>query len=89
MQIPVRTTLNFSPSFHVRLKRMAEKEGKPMSQLVEEKLAPILEEQEQTRLKRMYSGLFSLEGICKDPITDASITIDEVLYGQAPQKGGE
>ena len=68
---------------------MAQEEGKPISQLVEEKLAPILNEQEQTRLKRMYNGLFTLEGMCKDPITDASATIDEVLYGQAPQKGGE
>lgn len=81
--------MNFSPSFHIRLKRMAEQEGKPMAQVVEEKLAPILDEQEQARLKRMYNGLFTLEGICKDPIPDASTSIDEVLYGQAPQKGGE
>jgi hypothetical protein len=33
-------------------------------------------------LRRMYAGLFSLQGMCKDPITDASTTIDEVLYGE-------
>ena len=87
MQTPIRTTMNFSPTFHIRLKRLAELEGKPMSQLVEENLDPILAEQEQTRLKHMYSGLFTLEGIAKEPITDASTTIDEVLYGEGSKKG--
>ena len=54
-----------------------------MAQLVEEKLAPILDEQEQTRLKRMYHGLFALEGMSKEPITNASTTIDETLYGES------
>ena len=58
-----------------------------MAQLVEEKLDPILAEQEQARIKRMYSGLFTLEGIAKEPITDASTTIDEVLYGEGSKKG--
>lgn len=59
-----------------------------MAQLVEEKLAPILAQQEQARLKRMYTGLFTLEGISKAPITDASTTIDEVLYGEGVEKKG-
>ncbi len=81
--------MNFSPTFHIRLKRAAEQAGKPMAQLVEEKLAPILDDQEQARLKRMYNGLFALEGFSKEPITDASTNIDEVLYGEGNQKGGE
>ncbi|MEP7288434.1 MAG: hypothetical protein ABI947_22005 [Chloroflexota bacterium] len=89
MQTPVRTTMNFSPTFHIRLKRAAEQAGKPMAQLVEEKLTPILNEQEQARLRRMYHGLFALEGMSKAPITDASTTIDAVLYGQAQQSRGE
>lgn len=37
---------------------------------------------EAKRLDRMYEELKKLEGIVKDPITDASSTIDEVLYGE-------
>ena len=84
----VKTTMNFSPAFHIRLKMAAEQAGKPMAQLVEEKLAPVLNEQEAAKLKRMYDGLFELEGMCKDPITDASTTIDEVLYGAGSQQEG-
>ncbi|MBX3083957.1 MAG: hypothetical protein KF716_20140 [Anaerolineae bacterium] len=89
MQMNIRTTMAFSPAFHLKLKTVSEQTGKPMAQLVEEKLAPLLEEQEQTRLKRMYDGLFALEGMCREPITDASTTIDEVLYGAGSLKGGE
>ena len=88
MQTAVKTTMNFSPAFHIRLKMAAEQAGKPMAQLVEEKLAPVLDEQEQARLKRLYAGLFELEGMCKDPIIDASTTIDEVLYGAGSQQEG-
>jgi len=80
--------MSFSPGFHIRLKMAAEQVGKPMAQLVEETLTPILEEQQDTRLKQMYDALLALEGICKDPITDASTTIDEVLYGAGGEKGG-
>lgn len=58
-----------------------------MAQVIEDTLAPILEQQEKAQLKRMYDGLFALQGLCKDPIPDASTTIDEVLYGDDPWKG--
>jgi alpha-amylase/alpha-mannosidase (GH57 family) len=83
MQQYIRTTMAFSPAFHLKLKLIAEESGKPMSQLIEDTLAPILEKQEKVRLERMYEGLQALSGMCKDPITDASITIDEVLYGDS------
>lgn len=88
MQPLIKTTMTFSPGFHIRLKMAAEKEGKPMAQLVEEKLAPVLDEQNKQRLKNIYAGLFAMEGMCKDPITDASITIDDVLYGSGSNRGG-
>lgn len=84
----IKTTMSFSPGFHIRLKMAAEQAGKPMAQLVEEQLTPVLEEQDDIRLKQMYDALFALEGICKDPIADASTTIDEVLYGAGSEKGG-
>lgn len=34
------------------------------------------------RQTKMCQGLFELSGMCDAPITDASSTIDEVLYGE-------
>ncbi len=85
MQAAIKTTLNFSPAFHWRLKEAAERAGKPMAEVVEEKLAPILTAEEQARLKRVYDGLAALVGLCKTGPTDASTTIDEVLYGPEPE----
>lgn len=33
--------------------------------------------------RRMYQGLLILEGMCKANIPDASMTIDDVVYGQS------
>jgi len=73
--------MNFSPTFHLRLKRAAERNGKPMGQLIEEKLLPLLTDEEQKQLRRQYDGLLALKGSVKDYLPDASTTIDEVLYG--------
>ena len=78
----IKTTMNFTPAFHWQLKKAAEEAGKPMAELVEEKLAPILTSQERARLKRMYAAFATITGICKEPVTDASSTIDEILYGK-------
>lgn len=53
MPAAIKTTMNFTPAFHWQLKKAAEEAGKPMAELVEEKLAPILTSQERERLKRM------------------------------------
>lgn len=80
MQATIKTTMNFSLAFHRKLKRAADVAGKPMSQLVEEKLAPILNVEEKTRLDRVYGGLGELEGIVKADAPDASAAIDDYLY---------
>jgi hypothetical protein len=36
----------------------------------------------KAQLDVLYAVMRSIEGICKDPIKDASSTIDEVLYGE-------
>jgi hypothetical protein len=82
MQTSIRTTMNFSPAFHLLLKRISEQTGKAMGDIIEEKLTPVLTEQDKAQLKRQYDGLLALQGMVKDNIPDASATIDEVLYGQ-------
>lgn len=80
--------MNFSPGFHLKLKSLSKIEQKPMAQIVEEKLTAVLAAEQETSLQRMYAGLFALEGMCTEPIRDASTTIDEVLYGAgAVEKG--
>jgi hypothetical protein len=89
MQPAIKTTMNFSPAFHFKLKRTADLLGKPMSQVIEEKLAPVLDDEEKARLDRMYAGLFELEGMVKDDAPDASRTIDAYLYGWAGETDKE
>ncbi len=39
--------------------------------------------QEKTNLNELYAAMRDMRGICKDNVSDASITIDEVLYGES------
>ncbi len=89
MQTSIRTTMNFTPAFHLRLKRVAERRGKPMGEIIEEKLLPLLTDEERSQLKRQYDGLLALKGMVKDVIPDASTTIDEVLYGVSQEGNDE
>ena len=84
----VKTTLTFSPEFHLRLKLASQREKKPLAKVVEEKIAPILEREEKNFVRGMYDGLLDMAGMVKKNIPDASTTIDEVLYGEWPQKKG-
>ncbi len=89
MQIAVKTTLKFTPSFHLKLRQAADLAGQPMSEWVEEKLAPILDQQEKTRLDRVYHGLRHLQSMVKNGSSDASTTIDEFLYGGGDKEARE
>jgi hypothetical protein len=81
MQQRIKITMDFSPAFYLKLKFVAQTEQKTLTQIVEEKLMPLLEAEEEVRLQEMYAALHAMEGICKEPITDASQTIDDILYG--------
>ena len=78
----VRTTLMMPPALLERLKLFSRHEGKSMSEVVVQGVRHVLDEHEAARLERMYQALFALKGIIKEPMTDASTTIDETLYGE-------
>ena len=78
----VRTTLMMPPALLERLKLFSRHQGKSMSEVVEEGVRHVLDEHEDDRLERTYQGLLALKGMIKEPITDASTTIDETLYGE-------
>ncbi|MCA0456143.1 MAG: hypothetical protein LCI00_19350 [Chloroflexi bacterium] len=81
MQAAVKTTVNFSPAFHNKLKQVADQHQKPMSQLIEDYLTPIIDNLQERKRRGVFDGLKQLEGIVSTGTEDASATIDEFLYG--------
>lgn len=81
MQAAIKTTMNFSPAFHNKLKQVADERQKPMSQVIEEYLMPVIDNLQERKRRNVFEGLKQLEGIVSAGNEDASATIDEYLYG--------
>ena len=82
MQVqPIRTTILMPPSLLKRLKLFAHDQRRPVSEIVAIAVRQVIETNDQSRLERMYKGLFALAGAGTKGVTDASSTIDETLYG--------
>jgi hypothetical protein len=79
----IPTTIRLQPSLLERLKMFSREHNTTMTEVIESGIRQIIEQQEQTRIKRMYKGLFALKGVGKAGVTDASTTIDEELYGES------
>lgn len=77
----LRTTLYLSENTHLRLKQASKKQKTSISKLTEAILNKTLAQHEAADLERIYQAFESLEGIGGTDITDASTTINEVLYG--------
>jgi hypothetical protein len=78
----IRTSLLLPNTLHKRLLTVAKQEDTTLSSLARDLLDKALAKREQTQLKHMYEVLNQLEGIGPKGVTDASTTIDEVLYGE-------
>lgn len=78
----IRTTLLLPETLHQRLLLAARNEDTSVSRLVRNLLDTALARREKKRIDHMYNILKKLDGIGEKDITDASETIDEVLYGQ-------
>lgn len=48
-----------------------------------------LDQNDTDRIDRIYKGLSAMFGMAKEPIADASTTIDDVLYGREVVKKGK
>lgn len=77
-----RTSFILPDTLYQRLMIVAKQDGKSVSALMRELLDKALAKREEKRIKHMYSVLKELDGIGGNEITDASTTIDEVLYGE-------
>ena len=77
-----RTSLVLPDTLYQRLTLAAETEGISLSKMMRKLLSRALEKQEKKRIKHMYTVLKKMNGAGGSEITDASTTIDEVLYGK-------
>lgn len=62
----IKTTLNFSPAFHGKLRQVAEARQKPMGLFVEECLRPAADDLQARQRRAVFDGLLQLEGLVKD-----------------------
>ena len=77
-----RTSFVLPDTLYHRLTIAAKQDGMTVSALMRKLLDKALTRQEEKRINHMYTVLKELDGIGGDTITDASTTIDEVLYGE-------
>jgi hypothetical protein len=85
----IRTSIVLPPALHQQLSALARQEGKKLSEFVREQLGRFVVEQRESQLDQMYAGIRQMKGLAKDDVTDASQTIDEVLYGENGSWRGE
>jgi phage terminase large subunit-like protein len=78
----VRASFYLPDTLHQRLYLASKQMKKSVSQLAQELLDKALVIQEEAHTRRMYQELRKLHGIGPKGITDASTTLNEVLYGE-------
>ena len=78
----MRASFYIPETLHQRLLLASKRNKTNISDLARDLLDRGLKHAENQQLDEMYRGLAHLKGFIKDPITDASSTIDEVLYGE-------
>ncbi len=78
----IRASFVLPAALHQRLLIASKQENKNLSEVVREILDRELAKREQSRLDQVYQGIREMSGIGDPGITDASTTIDEVLYGE-------
>jgi len=78
----IRASIMLPAALHHRLRMVSKQENKNLSEMVREILDWELARREHERLDRIYQGIRELAGMGERGITDASTTIDEVLYGE-------
>jgi predicted DNA-binding protein len=79
----IRTSVYLPEDLHQRLLIASKRRGKSFSILVRELVEQSLQGKEKADLARIYDAWDKVQGVGKDDITDASTTIDEILYGDS------
>jgi predicted DNA-binding protein len=77
----IRTSITLPPALFQRLRDFAAQKGKTMSQIVEDGVKRVIQKDQEIHLRQVYETLKELDGAGGKGITDASTTINDVLYG--------
>ncbi len=77
----IRTSWMLPDSLHQRLLIVSRSEGKTVSEVGRELLDKALARREVQRNKQVYTVLKELDGKGEHGVTDASSTIDDLLFG--------
>jgi hypothetical protein len=86
----LRRSIYLAPTLNYRIESASKAEGKSVSAYIAEVMDKVLATREQSKLKQVYQGLQQLKGIGSRGDTDASLTINETLYGeQGAWRGSE
>lgn len=78
----IRASFMLPPILHQRLVIASKQEDKSLSEMVRELLDRELTRREHIQIDRMYEELKAMDGVGEPGVTDASITVDEILYGE-------
>ena len=78
----IRTSLFLPNALHQRLHILSKRQRKTLSDVARELFEKSLASQEENAILRTYQALDALDGIGDPTVTDASTTINEVLYGE-------
>lgn len=82
MQV-IRTSFAFPAPLYQRLMRLSQRRKQSLSKTVQSLLEPMLQDEEEESRQSIYSAFHEMQGICKADVTDASQTIDQVVYGES------
>lgn len=66
----------------MRLKLVSRRKRTPVSAIIQEAVQTALDREDTPHLETLYQQLSSLVGMIKEPLPDASSSIDELLYGE-------
>ena len=78
----IRTSVVLPPALHKELEITSHQEGRTVTDLIRQAVEQAMTARRQTQVKAMYRTLRTLEGTGSPDITDASTTINDVLYGE-------
>ncbi len=78
----IRTSILLPPAIHQELVITSKQEGSTLTDLVRQAVEEWITLRKRHKLQRMYDALDHFVGQGPPGITDASSTIDEVLYGE-------
>lgn len=74
---------------HQQLSLLARQADKKLSEFLRQRLGQIVAQEKKSQLEEMYEAIDKMVAIGDPTITDASTTIDEVLYGEHGAWRGE